>query len=354
MERKQLKLNKRDERFRGLLEARGVCDEKIVDVLESGYTLGMVPGTISDQMYGNKMFSSCFGIHEFVEYVKGKHEFQKLPGFVEYVAKNIDDIKGVLLDARRQRYMRDGILSFRGQTSQYYYKRKVPSPVRANERGEELSIFPGLFRQKGEYYTFYDVPSEQRTLAYFLHELEPNNAEVYLDSSHAYDMIRVEQHYATQTSGLDISFDIETAIFFATYKMRRNSSGVAYYEKIKKGEHKGVIYGFCFRDPLVKSAEYLISEFDLFRTYKPQRVLRQSCGLPLFGSHERNIAVTDLDFVINLDKDFDYEGLRMPEYMFPNVLEDKFYGKLLELKDRYPKELSNIVEYQGSRGGVTG
>lgn len=87
MERKQLKLNKRDERFRGLLEARGVCDEKIVDVLESGYTLGMVPGTISDQMYGNKMFSSCFGIHEFVEYVKGKHEFQKLPGFVEYVAK---------------------------------------------------------------------------------------------------------------------------------------------------------------------------------------------------------------------------------------------------------------------------
>jgi hypothetical protein len=71
----------------------------------------------------------------------------------------------------------------------------------------------------------------------------------------------------------------------------------------------------------------------------------------MFSEYERNIAVTDLDFVIRLDQDFDYDGLRIPEYMFPNVEEDKFYGKLLELKDRYPEDLASIVEYEGSRGG---
>lgn len=347
--RLRLKLRKSDEKLKEILSSRGVPDEKIIDILESGYTLGMVAGTISDKMYGNKAFSSCFNIDEFVEYIQGRHRFQELPAFIEYTAKNIEDINTVLHDARRQRYMRDGILSFRGQTSQYLYKRKIPNPVRANKSGQEISIFPGLFRQRGEHYTFDSLPEEKRTLANFLHELEPNSPEIYLDSGHAYDIMRIEQHYATNTSGLDISFDIETAIFFATYKFKRNAANKAYYEKIKKGDHKGVIYGFCFRNPLVKSAEFLISDFDLFQTYKPERVLRQYCGLPLFGPYERNIAVTDLDFIIRLHEDFDYEGLRTPEFMFPNTQEDKFYGKLLELKDQHPDLLSNIVEYEGSR-----
>lgn len=68
--------------------------------------------------------------------------------------------------------------------------------------------------------------------------------------------MRVEQHYDTQTAGLDISFDIETAIFFATYKFLFNSHGNAYHSKIKKGEHEGVIYGFRFRDPPVKKLNF--------------------------------------------------------------------------------------------------
>jgi hypothetical protein len=161
--------------------------------------------------------------------------------------------------------------------------------------------------------------------------------------------MRVEQHYATQTAGLDISFDIETAIFFATYKFLFNSHGNAYHSKIKKGEHEGVIYGFRFRAPPVKKTEFLIEKFDLFKTYRPERVLRQNCALPLFCDYERNIAITDLDFIIYLDKDFDYEGKREPSYMFPNIKEDRFYGKLLELKDAHPHLLANVIEYQGSR-----
>lgn len=93
----------------------------------------------------------------------------------------------------------------------------------------------------------------------------------------------------------------------------------------------------------------MIEGFDLFKTYKPERIIRQDCGLPLFSDYDRNIAITDLDFIIHLDADFDYEGKKDPKYMFPNTEEDLFYGKLLELKDKHPDLLANIVEYEGSR-----
>ena len=346
-----------EERLIEVLRERNVSEDLIDKVIDSGYIIrsfvdpfsGKTWESVSDKMFGSKQFSSSFDVDKFIEYIQGDYEFPKLPDFVEYTAKNYEDIKRILSDPRRQHYIKEGQLSFRGQTSQYTYKRKIPSPVRAGKDGREISIFPGLFRQNEEFYSFKHKYEEKRSLQQFLSELEPNNPNVYLDSSFAYDIMRVEQHYATQTAGLDISFDIETAIFFATHKFQFNTAGRAYHTKIAKGDHKGVIYGFCFRDPPVKKTKFLIREFDLFKTYKPERIIRQECGLPLFSDYDRNIAITDLDFIIKLDKDFDYEGKKDPEYMFPNTQEDLFYGKLLELKDKYPELLSNIVEYEGSR-----
>lgn len=340
-----------------ILRGKNISEELINDVIDSGYMLsgrcdpftGKTWEVIHDKMYGNKGYSSSFDINKFIRYIQGENVFEKLPPFTEYIVKSYEDIDKILSTPRRQHYINEGRLSFRGQVSQYTFKRKIPNPVRANNTGREISIFPGLYRQKEAPYSFNFPHKEERSILRFLHELEPNNPDVYLDSYYAYDIMRVEQHYATQTTGLDISFDIETAIFFATYNFGFNSNGNAYHTKIKKGDHKGVIYGFCFRDPPVKKTEFLIKEFDLFKTYKPERVIRQCCGLPLFGDYERNIAITDLGFIIYLDKDFDYECKRDPSYMFPNTKEDRFYGKLLELKDKHPHELKNIVEYEGSR-----
>jgi hypothetical protein len=344
-----MKIRGFERRLQSVFRAKGVAEEKIDEVLESGYILH--GGMVLDKMYGTKGFSSCFNVDEFVDYVQGRHKYTKLEAPIEYTVKNIDDIYEILQDKRRQRYIADGSLSFRGQTSEYTFKRKIPNPVRADDFGKEVSIFPGLFRQAGSVYSFYKDLEEKRTLEDFLHELEPNNPESHYDRYFSYDMMRTEQHYAAQTSGLDISFDIETAIFFATYKFKTNEFNRAFHEKVEVGSHRGVIYGFRFTSPSVKSTEFLISDFDFFKTLRPERVIRQNCGLPMFSEYERNIAVTDLDFVIRLDQDFDYDGLRIPEYMFPNVEEDKFYGKLLELKDRYPEDLASIVEYEGSRGG---
>jgi hypothetical protein len=161
----------------------------------------------------------------------------------------------------------------------------------------------------------------------------------------AYDFMRVEQHYATQTRGLDLSFRIETAIFFATHAFKwDDSTGMACYEKIPRGEHCGVIYGFVFTHPPVKETQYFIRDFDFFKTNRPERVVRQNCALPLFDDSERNIAICDLDFIIDLDADFDGETPLTPEFMFPPASEDAFYAKLLELNRRFPLELENVVQ----------
>ena len=337
------------EAFKKLLNDRGISDDKIDDVIDSGYFLHNVGGVdrVLDSMYGLKMSSSCLDIDKFCEYVRGEsNSFQKYDfSHCSYIAKNIDDIQKILSDDRRMRYIQDGSLSFRGQTQEYTFQRKIPSPVRADLKGQELSIFPGIYRQNpNDFYSFKQPLEEYETLSLFIKQLEPNNPD-YMYARHSHDSMRVEQHYATQTSGLDISFDIETAIFFATYKFHCNENNVAHHLKVQQGQHKGVIYGFKFTAPSVKKSEFYISEFDLFKTYTPERILRQDCGLPLIASYERNIAITDIDFVIYLHEDFDYEGLKTPEYMFPNVEEDKFYRKLIELKKQHPELLSNIVEY---------
>lgn len=332
------------------LKNRGFSNEKITDVIDSGYMLFPINGMdcVLDQMYGLKGTSSCFELDKFCEYLE--EESNPFPqhdlSHCTYVVKNMDDIQAVLSDERRQHYLKRGALSFRGQTQEYSFKRKVPNPVRANIGGRELSIFPGVFRQDPTKYYSFNVPfEEKRTIRHFLHELEPNDPEIYIYARNTYDYMRVEQHYGTQTSGLDISFDIETAIFFATYKYSSDENNIAHHTKLQPGEHKGVIYGFKFTSPPVNKSEFYINGFDLFKTNTPERLLRQDCGLPLISESERNIATTDVDFVMYLHEDFDYQGLKTPKYMFPDESEDKFYAKLMELKNKHPKILSNIVEY---------
>src|SRR5262249_4457098 len=162
----------------------------------------------------------------------------------------------------------------------------------------ELSILPGAYRGKSLGMQEWNHPSfiTSRTMQHLLHILEPNLEDGFMPTM-SYDLMRVEQHYATQTQGLDITFDIRSAIYFATHIYTPLKKGYATYKKIEKGNHKGVIYSFVFRDPPVKKTEFYIQEFDTFKTYTPERILRQHCGLPLFHEYERNIAAADIDCI---------------------------------------------------------
>ncbi|MFT3991722.1 MAG: hypothetical protein QM680_09980 [Luteolibacter sp.] len=339
-----------------LLDA-GVNVETVSRVLDSGYFLrtwvdpfsGRSWTSVSDFMYGNKQFSSSFETEKFIAHLKGEFIFDPLPEFRRYTAKSVDDIKAILSEPHRVRMMEQGLLSFRGQTGEYKFKRTIPNPLRSDKEGNEISILPGGYRQSGCSYSFSKPYLEQRSFREILHLLEPNNPRILFDSSYAYDIMRVEQHYATQTAGLDLSFDIKTPLFFATHHFERRSDGLASYRRESPGGHKGVIYCFRFRDPKVSATQYLIEGFDLFKTYPPKRILRQNCGLPLLGDCERNIAITDLECIIDLHPDFSDDAPSDPKWMFPGISEDAFYKRLIEIKDSKPELLPNLVEYEWAR-----
>jgi len=338
-----------------ILRKKNVSDNLIDSVINSGYIIrrwmdskkpdGYI--TVSDKMYGNKQFSSSFDIDKFVDYIEGKDVFNKLPGFNTYKVKSRSEIQEILNEYPRNRYIENGKMSFRGQVKEYTFSRDIPNPVRADKNGQELSILPGVFRNKPLGVNKNPFRQEHFTLDLFLSELEPNNPNIFLDASLAHDPMRVEQHYAKHTEGLDISFDTETALFFATNELKWNEDGTAYHSKVEKGNHTGVIYCFVFQDPPVKKTEYLIQGFDLFKTYTPTRILRQNCGLPLFSDYDRNIAICDIDCIIYLDEDFENEDVLTPKYMFPDEKDDLFYGKLIDFKNKKTHQsLENIVEYR--------
>jgi hypothetical protein len=344
------------ESLKAALIDAGIDTDTVSRFLDSGYFLrnwgdpfsGRTWTSVSDFMYGNKGQSSNFEIEKFIAHLKGEYTFDPLPAFQRYTVKSVEEIRLILAESCRADLMREGRLSFRGQVREHTFKRSIPNPVRANAEGEEISVMPGLYRQ-GSNYSFAEPVFERRSLSKIIPLLAPDNPELWADAPFAYDPMRVEQHYASQTPGLDLSFDILTPLFFATHRFERNANGHAYYRPVAKGEHRGVVYAFCFRDPPVRESQYLIQDFDLFKTYPPERILRQHCGMPLIAPDERNIALTDIDCIFDLHPDFDNESPLRAEWLFPRATEDAFYRRLLEVKERFPKLLPDVVEYEWAR-----
>lgn len=333
-----------------ILKEKKVSDKLITKIIDSGYFLQhfrswdnkSILNSVGDMNYGTKQSSSNFDLDNFILYTQGKYNFETFKGYNTYKVKSKDEI---LNDDRKKSLIKEGKMSFRGQVKEYYLDREIPNPFRQDKNRREISILPGEYR--GQKYKIdnggfnFLKPSAIQLL---VNELEPDHNNDLTSQ----DIFRTEQHYATQTAGLDISFDIETALFFSNYKFSINNENKAFHTKIKKGKNKGVIYCFRFCNPSVKETEFLIKEFSLFKTYTPERVLRQKCGLPFFTYFERNISVCDIDCIIYLDEEFEYENLLEPSYMFPNRNDDKFYDKLIDLKHKYKNHnsLKNIVEYQ--------
>jgi hypothetical protein len=349
--------NKMAQALAGALHTAGISDDLTAKALDSGYYLRTyfdpfskhTYHVVSDCMYGSKQLSSCLEIDKFIDYLKGEDPFQPAPPLRRHKVKTRSEIQEILSEPRLAHNITQGLVSFRGQTQEHKIKRHIPNPIRADENGFEVSILAGLYRQNAPFYSFSLEPQEKRTLEFIAQILEPNNPCALVNYPFTYDAMRVEQHYATQTAGLDITFDLETALFFSTHEFVRLSNGKALHRQIPQGAHKGVIYCFRFCDPPVKKTEYYIQDFDLFKSLRPERVLRQKCGLPLFAPQERNIAVADIHCVIEFDPDFSGTSTLTPEWMFPRVKEDRFYEKLLELKDRFPEDLAEVVEYEWAR-----
>ncbi len=156
----------------------------------------------------------------------------------------------------------------------------------------------------------------------------------------------LEQHYGMHTIGLDITFDLPVAFFFASHKFVCPKGARASFEPVDAGKHHGVVYCFVFESPSVTETSFLIRDIKLFKHIRPLRPIRQRCGLPAFHINEIGAAARDLHAIMYLDEAFDLSGLPTMANLFPNRNEDVFYGALLNARDQIPNIWGPIVEYQ--------
>ncbi len=155
----------------------------------------------------------------------------------------------------------------------------------------------------------------------------------------------LEQHYGLQTLGLDVTFDLGVAFFFATNQFVKKSNGKATF--VPKDDFKeSVVYCFRFSSPAVYKTNWLIDKIDIFSHIPPIRPLRQTCALPFFHFTEINAAAANISIKIALDKNFDMTGIPEARNLFPDSDEDLFYKELLRMKKKSPEFFADIVEYE--------
>lgn len=384
-------VNSHFEKTASELIARGVTDESARLIAESGYFVHPIGNRFSadselmlmDSYYGTKG-SGLFKIDDFIKYHQG-HEIDA-PVKSTAIYKNVQSLKEVTeilnLD-RHSNYLKNNLLSFRGQNKEYWIERSIPNPKVMMPDKKERMIVPSAWRKSvnkafsqrtqcstcstlkhilADNLIYKGIPnwralSDINFKKYGFHSMDDLQDFPDTESQEYYkryvlhkqsmcnEMPLLEQHYGIDTIGLDISFDVATSLFFSTHKFFTKENGKSTFLPIEQGKHSGVLYCFVFRDPAVKSTDWLIKEINIFSHIPPLRPLRQHCGLPSFHYNEIAAATLDLDAVIYLDKDFSTSGLPEKEYLFP-MKEDDFYMALLEEKMKNPSHYEGIVEYE--------
>lgn len=130
------------------------------------------------------------------------------------------------------------------------------------------------------------------------------------------------QHYGLPSNILDITHDIDVALFFAQNNIAGQTIVPVDFQK-----HKPIIYIFLLKPGL----DLFLDSQKLSEEHGLLRPLRQKCGL-LFGASliNRNDYARFVALKINLMKPIEYEA--KPEYLFPSQSEDPFLKRLLEFQ----------------------
>jgi hypothetical protein len=362
---------KLQEKLKSELEERGIEKNTVRKTLDSGYvawnclkdfrTRETEP-CIMDCYYGSKFPSGIIDYDTFVDYLNGKKTFH-LNDIKKYKVKSMRDVIDFLALPEYNHFSKR--MCFRGQSKEYWMKRLIPNPFASNHEGKERFIAPSFWRQCKDvnnpalwsessnpiwetgiadrliYGDITKLSEEEAKKRYELHKL---------DLPYSRDYPTLEQHYGMKTINLDVTFDVNTAFFFASHQFHMNEEDKAEYLQITNGKHQGVVYCFVFESPPVYQTDFLIKKIRAFEHLKPIRPLRQQCGLVAFHHTEINAASRDLHAILLLDEDFNTTGLPEAEFLFPNKNKDQFYGALIEEKNRfrgfeYGNPWEEIVEY---------
>ena len=376
-------------RVRQLLEAEGVAHADIARVIASGYfTARVVDGSevLCDGFYGNKQNSGFHSARSLAAAIL-RNERPVRAGAPEYIVGSIDEIRDHLSEERFETWRARGRLCFRGQRGDYFTRRPFPNPVQARDDGQERVILPSYWRRfRGDWNRRLDPPRspfetiELDDLVYFgipdWQTLGARNFALHGEHSES-DLVNFPdpesreygrrwwlfkvaggvnpdpwialQHYGYETTGLDVTFDLPTACFFAVNNLVRQPDGRTRIIPCGPLESPGVVYAFVFRDPPVRETADLIRDLESLAHIPPTRPGRQKCALRNFDSFQINQAVTDLAAAFHVAPSLPTDTIPPADAIFPPAASDPFYAAALESKRRYAADGSNpyswLAEY---------
>ena len=156
------------------------------------------------------------------------------------------------------------------------------------------------------------------------------------DYHHAFDGLQRSfflQHYGLPSNVLDITKDLDTALFFAENEVDKEK------RVVPAAEGSGVLYVFI----LLPGLDRFLDSSLLSEHYGLLRPARQHCGLLCGASFlNRNHYARYIGLKIKLRQRLPYDPRLTPEYVYPPREEDVFLNALLAFSERHMAELGPV------------
>ena len=277
-------------------------------------------------------------------------------------AKSMAEVRAQV-NAWQQMYARE--LVFRGQTSHYPLERNRPNPAMRIDGLGEISLLPSVWRtllktRRDSYVNFqslhltewqrvingqFDEDDIKQRIAKITSEgawilgyqdMEDSDDPVLqqygrlnLDLSYGMNFDLADllstllQHYGLLSPYLDLTSDLDVAVFFATHRFKKLPSQYA-YEFVGTNSRKSILY------VLKENAREMHKHEDkrIVDDLKPLRPLRQSCVICRSAPFALNLAADFVVGVIKFDFDISGPGVSSTGYLFPSQQEDRFLTAL--------------------------
>jgi hypothetical protein len=341
----------------------GFSDAQVRDLVSSGYVVES--GLVIDRFYGGRLLSSDLRSRMKLDHFVGEPFAQSHPALV-YHATSMQDVLDCLVKWRQLSSLR---LLFRGQNCSYPLKRARPNPAYVINGFGEMSLLPSLWRKmlasghvgcenfrnlspfewsKILYHNFDigEVEARQEEALrrgewmYSAQDMEDSDDPVLrafgkqrldvmmgLETNLLAQIQTLLQHYGLLSPLLDLTADLDVAMFFATHKfVNDESTGACTYQQIGTNNRQSVLY--VIREDPNEMLEH--QHHRALETIRPQRPIRQSCVVSFGGSDALNLPLEFLFGVIVLD----FDDLPPSKYsihdLFPGPNEDQFLAALIK------------------------
>lgn len=342
-------------------EALGYSDAEAQRLVESGYVMLEGHDIVFDRYYAGLLSSTDGRVRTTAERFMPDGNGQSAPVEV-HVAGSIDDVRRIVEMSQERSTHR---LLFRGQTRHFPLARPIPNPSMSVGNLGEISLVPSLWRRllaarPGSFLEFQNLTKfewsqilyagfdlkdiERRHQAlldagewvYTIAEMEDCSdpvvaafgnvrGDLLLEfDQHAPALATLLQHYGLLSPVLDLTSELDVALFFATHALE--GAGLrSSYRFVGTNNRQAVLY-------LLKEdeREMLVHERRrLFDALDPQRPAKQHCVIATSASWAINLPADFVRAVIRLD--FDLSEIVGPgtHNLFPSPKEDRFLRALL-------------------------